>query len=46
MLQNFILAVYRKEMVRRFIRTRAGSRLFVVLYDIYKDRIEAVRNGR
>ena len=31
-------------MVRRLLRTRPGSHLFVILYDVYKDRIEATGN--
>ena len=31
-------------MVRRLLRTRPGSHLFVILYDVDKDRIEATGN--
>ena len=44
MLQEILLSVYRTSAVRRMTQTRAGSKAFVVLYDLYKDHFEAAGN--
>jgi FkbM family methyltransferase len=38
--QKLVLVIYRQPIVSRLLRTRAGTSLFVVCYDFYKDVFE------
>src|ERR1044072_8491353 len=40
-IQKLVLAIYRRPLINTLFRTRIGSSFYVVLYDIYKNFLEA-----